>query len=114
MLIKWTVFCMEPSMSELQARLASVVEQDDPTAMDRLYVQHRYWRDPQLYRFGCSYALDHIPEGIKEKIMKVSGFDEVYTLEKENYLLYACEATNEEMKRNPGRGYVVCDIHMDL
>ena len=73
MLIKWTVFCMEPSMSELQARLASVVEQDDPTAMDRLYVQHRYWRDPQLYRFGCSYALDHIPEGIKEKIMKVKN-----------------------------------------
>ena len=114
MQIRWTVFFMEPGMAAIRERLAQVVEQDDPAVMERLYVQHRYWRDPQLYRFGCEYAKDCLPEKLKEKVAKIAGSSQVDMLEKDNYLQYSCEATHEEMKCDPNKAYVVCSIYKDL
>lgn len=113
MVIKWAVFCMEHSLTLVKDKLAPVVEQTDPTIMERLRVQHRYWRDPELYRIGCAYVADQMPENLKEHVARIGGSDQIYTIEKENYLQFSCEATHEEMKRDPNRTYAVCAIYIE-
>ena len=114
MRVRWVLFCLEASFPVAQEKFKTLIMKENPSAVEQIHVQRKYWRDPVRYWMGCEYAADQMPEDMKAKVAWLGGCDAVSVLELDNRVEMLCSSTVEEMSSDPNRMSAVGCVYKDL